>query len=477
MRRFTPDEIRRSVRGRWRWPAGNVTVLGVSTDSRTAGRGQVFVALRGENFDGHDFVAQAASAGCVTAVVDQAAELDEGLLARFEGGVIGVGDTLTALGDLAAEVRSHLPATVVAVTGSNGKTTVKRMIHHILSRTLNGWPGVSSFNNAVGVPLTLFAAEAEHDYVICELGSSAPGEIASLTRIARPDVAVITSVSAAHLEGLIHVGHVAAEKAAILGGLSRAGVGVVWADSEPLARALKAYDARLIRFGQDSASELRLTGYEPRPGGGRLELNGRRWVDLAVPGRHNAFNALAAIAVAQRFGLGQDEAAEALGDYAGEEMRLETIAAGLVTIINDAYNANPASLLAAGEVLASCDGKRRVLVAGDMRELGPTSAELHQSAGQALAALGLELIVGVGEMGGQIAAAAERAGAAATGRIDSVEQACARLPEMLKRGDVVLLKGSRAVRMERLVDPVRSAFERPRRARPGRTAKRSKRGK
>ena len=476
MRSFTPEEIRRSVRGRWRWPAGNVIVVGVSTDSRTAGDGQVFVALRGDNFDGHDFLAQAASAGCVTAVVDQSAQLDEGLLAMFEGGVISVADTLAALGDLAAEVRSHLPATVVAVTGSNGKTTVKRMIHHILSRRLNGSVGVGNFNNAIGVPLTLFEAQAEHDYVICELGTNAPGEIGSLTRVVRPDVAVITSVAETHLEGLIDLEHVAAEKAAILGGLSPAGVGVVCADSEPLARAVKAYDSRLIRFGQDGSSELRLTGYEPRGGGGRFELNGRRWVDLAVPGRHNAFNALAAIAVAQRFGLNQDEAADALGDYAGEEMRLETIAAGPVTIINDAYNANPASLLAAGAVLASCEGKRRVLVAGDMRELGPDSARLHQSAGKALAALGLDLIVGVGEMGGQIADAADRAGAAAE-RIDSVEKACARLPKMLKRGDVVLLKGSRAVGMERLVDPIRSAFEKPRRARAPRTAKKRKSGK
>ena len=195
-----------------------------------------------------------------------------------------------------------------------------------------------------------------------------------------------------------------------------------------------------------------------------------------MPGMHNAFNALAAIAVAQRFGLNQDEAADALADYAGEEMRLETIAAGAVTIINDAYNANPASLLAAGAVLAGWEGKRRVLVAGEMRELGPDSMRLHQSAGEALAAMGLDLVVGVGEMGGQIAEAAERAGAAAE-RIASVKKACAALPKMLKRGDVVLLKGSRAVGMERLVDPIRSAFERPRRVRAPRTPRKRKSGK
>ena len=457
MRSFTPEEIRRAVRGRWRWPAGPVAVKSVSTDTRTAGESALFVALRGNRFDGHSFLDKAASIGCITAVVDQSVSLDDELIKRFQGGVIGVPDTTVALGDLASEVRQHLPGTIVAVTGSNGKTTVKRMIDHILSKKLKGYAGVKSYNNAVGVPLTLFAAGAHHDYVICEVGTNSPGEIAALTRIVHPDVAVITSVAAVHLEKLLDVEHVAIEKASLLAGLSPTGVAVVWADSDSLERALKVYDARMIRFGADETAQLRLTGYEPRLGGGRFEVNGRRWVDLPVPGEHNALNALAAIAVAQRFGFEQDEAAGALADYVGEEMRLEPIRAGTVLLVNDAYNANPSSLIAAVNALASFAGHRRVVVAGDMLELGPAGPELHRLAGERLAEMGVGLVVGVGELGKHIAEGAAADGAA-TEQMESVEIACEEVPKLLKSGDVVLIKASRAVRMERLAEPIQAAF-------------------
>jgi len=458
MRRLMPEELRRRVKGRWRWPAKPIPVEGVSTDSRTARAGEAFFALRGPKFDGHDFLPAAAAAGCVAAVVDWEVPLGEDVLSRFPGGVVGVCDTLAALGDLAGQCRQHLPATVVAVTGSNGKTTVKRMIHHILSRARRGRASCRSFNNAVGVPLTLFEVDPGDEYVVCELGTNAPGEIAALSRIARPDVAVITSVSETHLEGLIDLEHVAAEKAAILGGLSDNGMAVVWSDSEPLGRAVRAYDARIIRFGEDDSAELRLTGYEPRPGGGRFELNGRLWADLPVPGRHSALNAISAIAVAQRFGFDQDAAAEALADFVGEQMRLEPIPAGAVTIVNDAYNANPASLLAAAQALESFPGKRRVLVAGDMLELGPRSVELHRAAGAALAGCPVDVVIGVGPLAEHIAAGAASAGNVTAETIRSVEAACNRLPRMLEPGDVVLLKGSRRMAMERLLEPIRRAF-------------------
>lgn len=463
MRRFTPEELRRAVRGRWRCPAGAAAIERVSTDSRSARAGDVFFALRGENFDGHDFLSEAASAGCVAAVVDWEAPLAEQVPGQFAGGVVGVADTTVALGELAATCRRHLTATVVAVTGSNGKTTVKRMIDHILSRKLSGRSGRRSFNNAVGVPLTLFEVSAADDYAVCELGSSAPGEIASLARIVRPDVAVITSVAETHLEKLIDLEHVAAEKAAILSALSPNGIGVVLADSEPLGRALRAYDARLVRFGEDDSAELRLTAYEPRGGGGRFELNGRLWVELPIPGRHNALNALAAIAVAQRFGFDQDAAAETLRDYIGEEMRLEPMELGAVTVVNDAYNANPASLAAAVGALESFSGKRRVVVAADMLELGPRSVELHQAAGRGIADAGVDLLVGVGSLGRHIAEGAASAGHRGTEVIETVEAACTTLPKMLKGGDVVLLKGSRAMAMERLVGPIQAAFAGPKR--------------
>ncbi len=468
MRRFLPEELRAAVKGRWRWKPQRVVIQRVCTDSRCARAGDVFFALRGANFDGHDFLEQAASAGCVAAVVDQAAPLQDQLLQRFPGGVIGVAETTAALGALAAACREHLAATVVAVTGSNGKTTVKRMIDHVLSRRLAGRASRKSFNNAIGVPLTIFEAADGDDYVICELGSNAPGEIASLARIVRPDVAVITSVAETHLEKLISLERVAAEKASILGGLSTSGIGVVWADSPALERAVRAYHVHLVRFGESQSADLRMTGYRPTSAGGLFELNGRLWVELPVPGRHNALNALAAIAVAQRFGFEQDSAAEALPDYMGEEMRLQPIRAGAVTIVNDAYNANPASLAAAVEALESFPGKRRVLVVGDMLELGERSVELHRRAGRALAGAGVGLVVGVGNLGRYVAEAAG-ADSVATEAIETVEAACQEVPKLLKSGDVVLLKGSRGMAMERLVAPIQASFTRS--GRSGRSRK------
>ncbi len=460
MRTLTPEEVRRAVRGRWRWPARPVMVTGVCTDSRRIQPGDVFMALKGDSFDGHDFLQAAAEGGCIAAVVAQDQPVSEDVLKRFGGGVIGVPDTIAALGELAGFCRSHIPATVVAVTGSNGKTTVKRMIDHILSRRLKGRASPKSYNNAVGVPLTLFAVAPDDDYVVCELGSNAPGEIAALTRIARPNVAVITSVGPAHLEKLIDLEHVAIEKAAVLGGLTPNGVAILWADSPELTRAVRGYEdeVNVIRFGVGDEAQLRLTAHEPRPGGVRFEINGRLWVDLPAPGRHNALNALAAIGVAQRFGLDQAEAAEALADFTGDRMRLEAMQVGEVTVVNDAYNANPASLAAAVDSLASFAGRRKVLVVGDMLELGPQSERLHLQAGRELAGAGLDVLVGVGELGARIAAGAAEAGLERTEQFASVEAAGAALPALLAGGDLVLLKGSRGMAMERLVGPIRSAF-------------------
>jgi UDP-N-acetylmuramoyl-tripeptide--D-alanyl-D-alanine ligase len=458
MKSLDIEAVRRAVKGRWKAPGAPADVEGVSTDSRHIHPGDLFVALKGPTFDGHAFLTVAAAGGAIAAIVHQKADIPEAVAARFGAGLIGVDDTTIALGMLATHYRGRLAATVVAVTGSNGKTTVKAMIHHILAQRLAGYASPKSFNNNIGVPLTLLAVGAEHDYVICEVGTNAPGEIAALARIVRPDVAVITSVGPTHLEKLIDVEHVAAEKAALLGALPADGLAIVNGDSLPLAQALKPYPVRTIRFGTGQDADLRLTAYEAVAGGGRFQLNGRAWFDLKVPGRHNAMNALSAIAVAQRFGFSQDEAGAALADFTGPEMRLQTIRAGTVTIVNDAFNANPASLEAAGDSLASFPAPRRILVVGDMLELGERALELHRASGTALARCGANMIVGVGKLGGEIAAAAEAAGCVACPRFATVEQACKSLPGLLTDGDVVLIKGSHGMAMERLVPAITAAF-------------------
>ncbi len=472
MREMSVDQVRRAVRGRWRARGDEAPITFVSTDTRDAKAGELFVALRGERFDAHHFLDAAADAGCVAAIVDADAGIPDETLRRFGAGVVGVPDTMSALGDLARAQRERLPATVVAVTGSNGKTTVKRMIHHVLSRTLDGACSPKSFNNEIGVPLTLLGVKGTEDYVVCELGSNAPGEIAHLAAIARPDVAVVTNVSRAHLERLGGIDGVAAEKASILGGLSPNGLGVVTADSEPLGRALRAYDdVRLVRFGTSDDADLRLTDYDPGDGRQRFELNGRLWVELPLAGRHNALNALAAIAAAQRMGVSQDDAAAALRDFAGVEMRLQREWIGELLLMNDAYNANPDSVLAAADVLAETPAKRRVMICGDMRELGDDAESLHVDTGGEIAARGVDLVIGVGDLGRCIAdGAADRGGDAES--FDTVDQAVDAVGDLLRDGDAVLLKGSRATAMERLVEPIRRAFaggdtNRPARRRSG----------
>ena len=457
MKAFSPNEIRLAVHGRWLSQGADITVDGVTIDSRTADPGDLFVAIKGENFDGHDFLLAAAKAGCISAIVDRDADLSPDILSIYGGGLIGVEDTTVALGELAGFYRKQIAANIIAITGSNGKTTVKEMIEHILSRRFTGTVGPKSFNNAIGVPLTLLAAKPSDDYVICEIGTNAPGEVLNLGRIAQPDVAVITCVGAAHLEGLKSVERVAVEKASLLATLSPTGMAIVRGGQQPLDHAMVSFDCRTIRFGEADPCELRVTAQEPRPDGQRFQINDRQWVSLPVRGGHNAFNALAAIAVAQRFGFDQEQAAEALADVSLPEMRLERVDAGDVTIINDAYNANPDSVSAAAAVLAETPANRRVMILGDMRELGETAEAMHTELGELLARRGADLLIGVGDLGRHIARGAAESGVE-TREYDTVDELIPDVAELLQPGDVILVKGSRAMGMERVVEPIQQAF-------------------
>jgi UDP-N-acetylmuramoyl-tripeptide--D-alanyl-D-alanine ligase len=220
MKPMTLEEIRCGIRGRWLARGKDATITGVTIDTRSCRSGELFVAIRGERFDGHEFLAQSADAGCVGAMVAQDASFTPQVLAKFPAGVIGVDDTISALGRLGAFHRRHVVATVLAVTGSNGKTTTKRMINHILAKKLKGSASPKSFNNNIGLPLTLLGVGATDDYVVCEIGTNAPGEIRELSEMAQPDIAVITCVGPTHLEKLIDLPGVAAEKASMLWSLS-----------------------------------------------------------------------------------------------------------------------------------------------------------------------------------------------------------------------------------------------------------------
>jgi UDP-N-acetylmuramoyl-tripeptide--D-alanyl-D-alanine ligase len=453
MRAMTGQEVRQAVRGRWVSRNQPLPIRGVSVDSRTAKPDDLFIAIRGEHFDGHDFIEQAASAGCVAAVVSLLRVPEQDVLERFPAGVIAVEDARAALLDLGAFYRSVIPATVVGITGSNGKTTVKRMADHILAKRHEGTSSPKNFNNEIGVPLTLLSAGAGDDYVLCEMGTNAPGEIARLTRAVKPNIAVITNIGQAHLEKLPTLDHIAVEKASILGWLGQRDIAVVNADSPHLDHALKSYEKRMIRFGTAASAHLRLTGYECDGRTQQFQVNDRDCYDLPIPGKHNALNALAAMAIAARFGFQQEDAGRALADFSGVPMRLERIDAGAIGILNDTYNANPASLSAAVDVLNACKAPRRVMIVGDMLELGEKAEELHARLGRELAARRVDLIIGVGSLGARFAQSAQEAGKD-TRLSDTPAELVPQLGEIIRPGDLVLLKGSRAMGMETLVEPL-----------------------
>lgn len=326
------------------------------------------------------------------------------------------------------------------------------MIEHILKTRLAGTCSPKSFNNNIGVPLTLLSAGGGDDYVICEVGSNAPGEIASLARVVKPNIAVITSIDPSHLEGLGSIEDIAVEKSALLGWLGKRDIAVATADSLALELALKSYSSRIITFGESPSAQLRLTSYEGDGKSQRFQINDRNWVSLNVPGRHNALNAMAAIAAAARFGFQQEEAIAALADFTGVEMRLQEFdVGGNVVVINDAYNANPASMIAAAGVLSEHTAKRRVFIAGDMLELGNESEKLHEHVGKTVASMGIDMAIGVGPLGTIIAEAASQSGAK-TAAFSTVKDARKEISHLIKNGDVVLLKGSRAMGMEKLLD-------------------------
>ncbi|MGH7131809.1 MAG: UDP-N-acetylmuramoyl-tripeptide--D-alanyl-D-alanine ligase [Phycisphaerales bacterium] len=441
-------------------------LAGVNTDSRSVTRGQVFVALRGERFDGHAFVGQAAAAGAGLIVVDRG----EAVAAAAGTPALVVEDTRKALGKMAAgyrDVLGRMGAKVIAVCGSNGKTTTTRMIDAVLGASMRGTASQKSFNNDVGVPLTILGATPGDKYLLCEVGSNAPGEIATLGAIVRPDIAVITSIGREHLQGFGDLAGVAREEGSIAAFVPSQPKGVVIATADaPELRPhlLGRLGTRLKLFGRAADAEPRLNSCEHISDIHGMGLSfstadGAAW-RLGLLGKHNATNALAAIAVGREFGLKDAAIAAALEKARGPEMRLQVMEAGGIRIINDAYNANPESMLAAIETFGevSRGAARRVLVLGDMRELGTSTEASHREVGRAAAAVSVDLLVAIGE---SMAWAAEEA----RGRVrvewmaGTNDADFAAAAGMVREGDAVLVKGSRGMRMERVVAGVKAKAE------------------
>ena len=379
MRAMRVSEIVAATGGRCLGEADGALLRGVSTDTRTLRPGEAFVALKGERFDGHDFVPAALAAGAAAVVAEDRREIRRAALESRVPFVL-VDDTTLALGRMAVAYRRALDGTtVVAVTGSNGKTTTKEMIYRALSRRGPVVRSVRSFNNHVGVPLTLFSVEPGHRWAVLELGTNAPGEIAALAEMARPHIGVVTNIAETHLAGLGDREGVARAKGELVAALPADGCAVLNRDDPLCANLARLTEARVVFFGRDPAADVFVTDIRPTGEGISFRLNGRRLVRLRVLGEHNALNAAAAVAVCRRLGLSEEEVVSALEAFSGVPKRLRVRRRGGVTILDDTYNANPGSMQGALGVLAGfpCRG-RRVMVCGDMRELGAASRRLHR---------------------------------------------------------------------------------------------------
>jgi len=421
----------------------------VSTDTRSIQPGDLFVALKGERFDGAQFVAEAARAGAVAAIVNEGSKLHE-----VTCPVLYVTDTRLALGRLAAWWRRRFDLPVVAITGSNGKTTVKEMLAAILRVHAGGEERVlatrGNFNNDIGMPLTLLKLRESHRYAVIEMGMNHAGEIDYLSRIAQPDVALVNNASGAHLQGLGSVEGVARAKGEIFVGLTAQGVAVINADDahaalwRTLAGKHRVYDFALTHSAAVKG-DWQAEGY-----GGLLRAHtpaGELQTLLQVPGEHNARNALAAATMALALHVPPATIARALAAFGGVAGRLQRKpAVHGATLIDDTYNANPASMRAALEVLAQAAGKR-IFVLGDMGELGENAAQFHREIGSAARELGIERLFALGEMSA-LAAAEFGTGARHFSDIEDLQK---ELEQGLDAQTTVLVKGSRFMRMERVV--------------------------
>lgn len=418
---------------------------GCSYDSRTLQPGELFIALRGPQRDGHDFIPDALARGAGAALVDREA--------GYPLPVIKVDDARKRAGLLAAQWRAGFDLPVIAVTGSNGKTTVKEMIRAILSVNAEVLSTRGNLNNDIGVPLTLFRLAPGYSYAVVEMGANHPGEISWLSRITRPDVALITQCAPAHLEGFGSVAGVAEAKAEIYDGLAPGGAAIVNIDDEYAGLWLeRTRGNRQISFGTGAHADVRADNIDLAPGAARIRFdlvyNGAGTaVELNLAGRHNVMNALAAAACCLAVDILPAQVSAGLRTVQPVKgrMQLKTGLGGAL-IFDDTYNANPASLAAALRVANEMPGQAW-LVLGDMGELGATAAGLHEQAGAGARELGIERLYGLGELAAH-AVTGFGAGAAHFGALDDLVGA---LRRDLRPGVVLLVKGSRSMGMERVV--------------------------
>jgi UDP-N-acetylmuramoyl-tripeptide--D-alanyl-D-alanine ligase len=424
---------------------------GYSIDSRTVGLGQLFFAVKGERLEGHDFVESALEKGAVAAVVRR----DQ--LGRYprQTRLLAVEDTLTALQTLATAVRKLWGKPLIAVTGSAGKTTTKEAIAHVLSTRFRVLKSEGNFNNHFGLPLMLLKLEPEYDLAVIEMGMSHAGEIRALAKIAQPEIGVVTNVAPVHLEFFDSLAGIARAKYELVESLPAGAAAVLNGDDEYVSQFGRDFKGKVVMYGTRATADVRAEKIQSKGAEGAefdVVIGGvREHATLPLVGEYNVLNALAAVAVGLERGLKPSEAVGALATLAAADKRGQVLQLGNITVINDCYNSNPKALHAMVDALSTMAGNRRIVVAGEMLELGPAGEEMHRRAGQHIGEKEIDVLLGVRGLAQAMVEGARQAGTRAE-FVAAPEEAGEWLAREARDGDVVLLKASRGVKLEKALE-------------------------
>lgn len=428
----------------------NIFFNGVTTDSRKITRGVLFVALKGENFNGEDFAQDALNKGAAAVLVSKTAP-------EISGVTLRVDDTLKAYRQIAGSWRERFQIPVVAITGSSGKTTTKDLTAAVLSGLGKVCKTTANFNNEIGVPLTLLEINETHKAAVVEIGMRGLGQIESLARYVKPNIGIVINVNETHIEILGSVENIARAKSELVQAIPTGGAVILNADNSYTAamKNLVAENVRLLTYGLDNAADLTaenisisgsLTSFTLNYGGEKYQI------EIPIIGRHNVSNALAAIAAGLSVGLSVDEIRRGLSALVTTKMRFEVIRRDGITLVNDAYNASPASMRAAIRTVAEVYDSRKIAVLGDMLELGKIAPRVHREVGRELAEQGFDTLIAFGELGKYIAAGAEHAGLKNIYAVDTHEAAAKKILEVVKTGDVILFKASHGMHLEKILE-------------------------
>ncbi len=458
-RPWTVSDVLQATGGRLLFGNEGARFRGICTDSRIARTGDLFVAILGQQYDGNSFLQEALNRGALGVVVDSVDKTSP--VSEDDKPWIAVPDTLKALGDLAAFRRRQSDVSVVAITGTNGKTTTKEMTASVLGEAFSVLKTPGNFNNLVGLPLTLFGLSDSHEWAVLEIAMNHPGEIRRLTEISDPDLGMITNVEAGHLEGVRGINGVMAAKGELLEGLREDSTAVLNVDDARVCHLAERFGGRVVTFGIDSSAEVWGTPVSQTRSGSSFDLS---WyeesvrVSLKIPGRGAVYNALAAAAVGYRVGLSIQEVKKGLESAVPLPGRMEvSTLPGGVHLIDDTYNANPGSVAVAIETLGALKGRGRgIFVIGDMMELGQHAPSAHKQIGILAARAGLSGLYVTGGFSDQVAEGAAGAGMD-RGNIfvGTREQISEVLKDRLGPGDWLLVKGSRLMAMDKVVETLK----------------------